>query len=332
MKKKDYSSHFENKTERLVKTKAKTNPDYGKKPNERTIKELLECSFIVLDKPNGPTSHQIDSWVREILDIEKVGHSGTLDPNATGILPTGIGDATKVLPVLLEGPKEYVGLMKLHKDIDRGKIKNVCKSFIGQITQLPPVRSAVRRVRRKRHIYYLDIIQIKDREVLFRVGCESGTYVRTLCVDIGKKLGCGAHLAELRRTRVCSLKEEDIIILQDLKDSFVFYKEGDEKHLKKILSPVEKMLEHLPKIIVRDSAVDAICHGANLAIPGVAELDTGIEKGDTIAVLTLKGEGIAVAKSLMSTDEIIQKDKGFCASLQRVIMKKGTYPSIWKKS
>ena len=92
------------------------------------------------------------------------------------------------------------------------------------------------------------------------------------------------------------------------------------------------MLEHLPKIIVRDSAVDAICHGANLAIPGVTELDTGIEKGDTIAVLTLKGEGIAVAKSLMSTEEIIQKDKGFCASLQRVIMKKGTYPPIWKKS
>jgi H/ACA ribonucleoprotein complex subunit 4 len=332
MKKINHSSHFENKAERLVKKKAKTNPDFGKKPDERTIKELLTCGFIVLDKPNGPTSHQVDSWVREILGIEKVGHSGTLDPNATGILPTGIGDATKVLPVLLEGQKEYVGLMKLHKDVDDKKIRNTCKNFVGQIVQLPPVRSAVKRVRRKRHIYYLDVIQIKDRDVLFRVGCESGTYVRTLCVDIGKKLGCGAHLAELRRTRVCNLTEEDSVVLQDVKDGFVFYKEGDEKHLRKILHPVEKMFEHLPKIVVRDSAVDAICHGANLAIPGVVEVDTGIKKNDIVAILTLKGEGIAVAKALMSTEGIIEKDKGFCADLQRVVMKKGTYPSIWKKS
>jgi len=320
------------KRKRLVKSKVKTSPSFGKKPADRTIKELLECGFIILDKPNGPTSHQIDSWVREIFGIEKVGHSGTLDPNATGILPTGLGDATKVLPVLLEGPKEYVGLMRLHKDVDAKKIKTICKDFIGQITQLPPVRSAVRRVRRERRIYYLDVIQIKGREVLFRVGCESGTYVRTLCVDIGKKLGCGAHLAELRRTRVCNLKEEDCVVLQDVKDGFVFYKEGDEKHLRKILHPVEKMLEHLPKIVVRDSAVDAICHGANLAIPGVVEIDTDIKKNDIVAILTLKGEGVAVAKSLMSTEDIIQKDKGFCVSLERVIMKKDTYPSTWKKS
>jgi H/ACA ribonucleoprotein complex subunit 4 len=332
MKKIDHTTHFENKAKRLVKTKVKTNPDYGKKPDERTIKDLLECSLIVLNKPNGPTSHQVDSWVREILGIEKVGHSGTLDPNATGILPTGIGEATKVLPVLLEGQKEYVGLMKLHKDVDDKKIKNTCKNFVGQITQLPPVRSAVKRVRRKRLIYYLDVIQIKGREVLFRVGCESGTYIRTLCVDIGKKLGCGAHLAELRRTRVCSLTEEDSVFLQDVKDAFVFYKEGDEKYLRKILHPVEKMFEHLPKIVVRDSAVDAICHGANLAVPGVIEIDTGIKKNDTVAFLTLKGEGIAIAKALMSTEDIIEKDKGFCASLQRVVMKKGSYPAIWKKS
>jgi H/ACA ribonucleoprotein complex subunit 4 len=179
----------------------------------------------------------------------------------------------------------------------------------------------------------LDVIQIKDRDVLFRVGCESGTYVRTLCVDIGKKLKSGAHLAELRRTRVGHLREKSAVNLQDLKDAFVFFKEEkDEKSIRKVILPVEFMLYHMPKFLVRDSAVDAICHGASVAIPGIAELESGIGKNDLIAVFTLKGEAVAIAKSLMSTEEIIQKNKGICASLERVLMKKGTYPSTWKKS
>ncbi|MCK4996630.1 MAG: RNA-guided pseudouridylation complex pseudouridine synthase subunit Cbf5, partial [Thermoplasmatales archaeon] len=167
------------KRKRLIKVKIKTNLKYGKSPNERSVKELLNNGMINLDKPRGPTSHQVDAWVREILGIKKVGHGGTLDPNATGVLPIGIGDAAKALQVLLPAGKEYVGLMKLHKDVDKKRILEVCNGFIGKITQLPPVRSAVKRAKRKREIYYLDVIQIKDRDVLFRVGCESGTYVRT---------------------------------------------------------------------------------------------------------------------------------------------------------
>ena len=319
--------------ERLVKKRVKTNPNFGKKIEKRTVEELLENGVIIIDKPNGPTSHQVDSWIKKILGIEKVGHSGTLDPNATGILPIGIGDATKTIPFLLLAGKEYVGIMILHKDIDEKKIRTVCESYVGDIVQLPPVRSAVKRVRRKRKIYYFDIIQIKDREVLFRVGCESGTYVRTICVDIGRKLGASAHLAELRRTQVGHIKESDCVLLHDLKDSFVFYKEDkDESSIRNILHPVEYILMHLPKIIIRDSAVDALCHGATLALPGVVEVETGIKKDDVILILTLKDEAVAVGKSLMSTEEMIQKEKGFCANLERVVMKKDTYPSIWKKT
>jgi len=321
------------KHKRFIKVQVKTNPNYGKPPDERSVKELLYNGLIILDKPCGPTSHQVDSWVKKILEIEKVGHSGTLDPNATGVLPIGLGDATKVLQFLLLAGKEYVGVMKLHKDISKKQLFEVCKGFVGEISQIPPVRSAVKRVKRKRRIYYLDILEVKDREVLFRVGCESGTYVRTLCVDIGKRLKSGAHLSELRRTRVGHLTEDDSVILQDVKDAFVFWKEDkDESYLREIIHPVEDMLKHLPKIIVRDSAVDALCHGANLAVPGVVEVDSDIRKGDTIVVLTLKGEGVAVVKSLMTTEEILQKDNGICGSLIRVLMKKGTYPSVWKKS
>lgn len=321
------------KRKRLIKVQAKTNPNYGKSPNEYSVRELINKGMINLDKPCGPTSHQVDAWLREILEVERVGHGGTLDPNATGVLPIGIGDSTRALQVLLTAGKEYVGLMKLHKSIDKKRIIEVCNSFVGEITQIPPVRSAVKRVKRKRQIYYLDVIQIKDRDVLFCVGCESGTYVRSLCVDIGKKLKCGAHLAELRRTKVGGFSEEDSVILQDVKDAYIFWKEEkNEKEIRTIILPMEKLLDHLPKIVVRDSAVDALCHGASLAIPGVVEVDSDIKKDDLAAIMTLKGEGVAIVKTMMSTEDIIQKDKGVCANLERVLMNKGTYPSIWKKS
>lgn len=321
------------KRKRLVKVQAKTNPNYGKAPNERTNKELLENGMINLDKPNGPTSHQVDSWIRKILGIRKVGHGGTLDPNATGVLPIGLGDATKTLHVLLSAGKEYVGIIKFHKDINKKKIEEVCKSFVGGISQMPPVRSAVKRVRRSRQIYYLDIIEIEGRNVLFRVGCEAGTYVRTLAVDIGKKLKSGAHLAELRRTKVGNLTEEASVLLQDLKDAFIFWKEEkNEKMLRSTIFPLEQLLDHLPKIVIRDSAVDALCHGASLAIPGVVEIDSGIKKDEIAAVITMKGEGVALINTMLSTEEILQKDTGICANINRVVMKKGTYPSIWKRN
>jgi H/ACA ribonucleoprotein complex subunit 4 len=324
---------IDKKRKRLIKVKSKTNPNYGKSPCDYSVKELLNNGLINLDKPCGPTSHQIDSWVKEVLGTDKVGHGGTLDPNATGVLPIGVGDATKTLKVLLSAGKEYIGIMKLHKNVDKKRVLEVCKSFIGEVTQLPPVRSAVKRVKRKRSIYYFDVIQIKDRDVLFRVGCESGTYVRTLCVDIGKKLKSGAHLAELRRTKVGCLIEEETVKLQDLKDAYTFWEEDkNEKEIRSVILPIERMFDHLPKIIVRDSAVDALCHGASLAVPGVVEVDSGINKSDLATVLTLKNEAVAVVNALMSTEEIIQKDKGVCAKLERVVMKKGTYPAIWKKS
>lgn len=321
------------KRKRLIKVSAKTNPHYGKYPDEMNVNDLLNNGFINLDKPSGPTSHQVDAWVKEILEIEKVGHGGTLDPRATGVLPIALGEATRALQVLLLAGKEYVGVMKLHKNVEKNRIIEVCNSFVGEIYQIPPLRSAVKRVRRKRQIYYFEIIQIKGTDVLFRVGCEAGTYIRTLCVDIGKKLRCSAHLAELRRTRVGNIAEEDSVTLQDVKDVYIFWKEEeDETEIRSKILPMRRVLDHLPKIVIRDSAVDALCHGANLAIPGIVEIDTDIKKGDLAAVLTMKDEGVALATVLMSTEQIIQKDSGICATLERVLMNKGTYPSIWKKS
>ncbi|MDG6218462.1 MAG: RNA-guided pseudouridylation complex pseudouridine synthase subunit Cbf5 [Candidatus Thermoplasmatota archaeon] len=319
------------KRTRLIKASVETNPYYGKNPKKQIVSELLQNSVIILDKPSGPTAHQVDSWVKDIFSIEKVGHAGTLDPRVTGILPLGIGRATKALPVISLAGKEYVGVMKLHKPASQDRVEQVMKEFIGEITQLPPVRSAVKRVRRTRKIFYLHCLEQDETEVLFRVGCEAGTYIRTLCVDMGKRLGVGAHLSDLRRTRVGRFTEKDLVILQDVKDAFIFYKEGNPDELKNVLLPVERVFDHLPSIVLRDSAIDAICHGATLAVPGVVEIDTGILKNMLVALFSLKNEIVAVGHANMTTEEIIEKDTGICVTTERVFMKKGTYPAIWKK-
>jgi H/ACA ribonucleoprotein complex subunit 4 len=332
MTEKIYSLPSLKQRKRLIKVITKTNSHYGKAPGERTVRELLKNGFINLDKPAGPTSHQVVAWVKEILEIEKAGHGGTLDPAVTGVLPVALGDAARALQVLLVAGKEYVALMKLHKHIDEKKIREVCKSFVGEISQMPPLRSAVKRVQRTREVYYLEVLEVHDTEVMFRVGCEAGTYIRTLCVDIGKKLGCGAQLAELRRTRVGNISEETAVTLQDLKDAFFFWKEdGDETELRKTILSMEQLLEVVPQIVVRDSAVDALCHGANLAMPGVVEIDDDIKKDEIVAVVSLKGEGVAIMKMELPSEQVIEKDTGICASPERVLMNKGTYPSIWKK-
>jgi len=321
------------KRKRLQKVSATTSPYYGSEPQQRSISELVRNGCIIVDKPSGPTSHQVVAWIRDILDLEKAGHGGTLDPSVTGILPTAVGDATRALQVLLCAGKEYVGVMKLHKSSTPEKIRRVCQGMVGAITQMPPVRSAVKRVRRQRQVYYLSILEIQDKDVLFQVGCEAGTYIRTLCVDIGKKLGTGAHLADLRRTRVGAFIENQTVTLHDIQDAYHFWKEDhDESYLRQTIFPMERLLDHVPKIVIRDSAVDAICHGANLAIPGVVAVDSGIKKDDIVGILTLKDEGVAIARSVLSSEDILQKDIGVCATLDRVLMNKGTYPSLWKKS
>jgi len=318
---------------RLIKAQAGTNPNYGKNPRERNIYELLDSGFVNIDKPSGPSSHQVVAWVKEILNINKAGHGGTLDPNATGLLTIALGNATKAVRVLLLAGKEYVGIMRLHKKVEEKKFRETCKNFVGEIYQIPPLRSAVKRKRRKRHVYYLQILEIKNKDILFRVGCEAGTYVRTLCVDIGKKLGCGAHLLELRRTKIGCLNLENAVKLQDLKDAYETWREEEnEKELKNIINPFEKLFDHLPKIVVRDSAVDALCHGASLTLPGVLEVDSDIKKNNLIGIFTLKGEIIALGISEMDAEQIIQKNKGVCTTIERVFMKRGTYPRIWKKS
>lgn len=251
----------------------------------------------------------------------------------TGILPIALEDATKAAQAFLMYGKEYVCLMQLHDDVKESKIRSVLTEFVGEIYQKPPLRSSVRRVLRKRMIYDIEILEIENRHVLFKVACEAGTYVRKLCSDVGEALSFGAHMRELRRVRAGPFTEDEgMVTLYDILDASLLYEEEEnDKRLRKIIQPVEKAFEFIPKIYVKDSAVDAICHGAELAAPGVAKLNSGIKKGDTLALFTLKEEVIALAKAVLTSEEILEKERGTVAKVTRVIMPTDTYPKLWRK-
>jgi H/ACA ribonucleoprotein complex subunit 4 len=317
----------------LIKSKSKTNPDYGCNPYERPIEEHISKGVINLDKPSGPSSHEVDSWVKRILHVNKTGHGGTLDPKVTGVLPIGIDTATRVSQLLRPAGKEYVCLMTMHKEMPEDQVYEIFDQFTGKIYQTPPVKSAVKRELRVRTIYYATIYEIKGKDVLFRVGCEAGTYIRTLCHDIGEALGCGAHMAELRRTRAGPFNErnDDLVNLHDLTDAYHFWVEdGDESYLRNAIKPMEVAADHLPQIFIKDSAVEAICQGAKLAAGGISMLSKGIKRGDLVAIKSLKGELVASGIALASTEEIMNADSGLVVNTNKVFMQPGVYPMAWK--
>lgn len=294
---------------------------FGEEPEKRTITKLLDYGIVVIDKPKGPTTHQIADFVKNILEIKKCGHSGSLDPGVTGVVVIGLGKSTKIVNYLLKAPKKYVCIMHIHKAVEEEKIRETMNEFVGKIEQLPPIKSAVKRVKRTKRIYSIKILEIEGQDVLFEVECEAGTYIRKLCHDIGEKLKTGAHMAELRRTKVGPFNEKNATTLHNLKDAFVFWKEeGKEEELRKILLPVETAVSFLKKIWVLDSAIRSLTHGASLKIPGVAKISEGIKKGEIVAIMTLKGELIATARAEMSSEEIMTADKGVVVTTERVFM------------
>lgn len=317
------------KREIIIRKKAETSEKFGCYPEERKVEELINYGIINIDKPSGPTSHQVSAYVQKILEIKKSGHAGTLDPKVTGVLPVATGDATKIVQLLLTAGKEYVGIMHLHQDVAEGKLRNVCNEFVGKIKQLPPIKSAVKRQIRERNVYYFEILEIQERDVLFKVGCQAGTYIRKLVSDIGKKIG-GAHMSELRRTKAASFNEETMVTLHDVADSFYYWKnEGNEKYIRKVILPVETGIKHLPKIWVLDTTVDSLAHGASLKVPGIAKLESGIEKEQQVAVLTLKNEIVCYGRAKLSSKEMLA-EKGIAVTSERVFMKPGVYPKIEK--
>lgn len=291
----------------------------GKYPGSRSVEELLHSGIIILDKWPGPTSHDVAATVKKTLGLSKVGHGGTLDPAVSGVLPITLENACKVIPALQHLDKEYVGIMRTHKDIALADVKKAAAAFVGKIKQTPPKRSAVARKERERNVYSLEILEQDGRDFLFKINCEAGTYVRVVCHEIGKKIG-GANMAELRRTKAGRFGEE-MVKMEDLTDAYVAWKKNGSQEIKNYILPVEAAIEHLPKIIVKDSSIASIANGSPVYTPAISKISDDFAREKLVAVLTLKGELIALAYANMDAKEALSR-KGIAAKTDRVILRK----------
>lgn len=262
--------------------------------------------FIVIDKPRGPTSHQVDSWVRQITGVSKVGHVGTLDPFATGVLVMALGKAVKLIDMVHELPKEYVCTMRFHSDISDDEIREKLAEFTGEVYQIPPIRSAVARNLRSRMIYSVSDIEIQGRSVLFRIKCESGTYIRTFCTDVGYASGRLAQMQDLRRTITGIFGEKDMITLQQLSDYILLRDRGNPEPLNSVIVPMDRFFSGFPKVIVKYSAIANISHGSDLYPGGIRAITGEPKKGDRVCVVSENNEILGTGKMLVDYNAITE--------------------------
>lgn len=250
-------------------------------PSERSPAELLAFGVLNLDKPPGPSAHEVTGWLRDAVAtavetagqtapaVDRAGHVGTLDPKVTGSLPVLLGDATRLAQVFTDSVKEYVAVLELHGPAPSDTAA-VLAEFEGEIYQKPPRKSAVRRRLRTREIYALELLERRERQVLLRIRCESGTYVRKLCHDLGLALGTGAHMGDLRRTATGPFDDTSLVTAEAVVDALTVWTDEDEASwLFELVDPAERALVELPRVIIAPSAAEQVAHGAPVFAPGV---------------------------------------------------------------
>ncbi|MCD6495984.1 MAG: RNA-guided pseudouridylation complex pseudouridine synthase subunit Cbf5 [Candidatus Aenigmarchaeota archaeon] len=261
-------------------------------------------SIILVDKPKGPTSFDIVESVSRALGVAKAGHAGTLDPNATGLLVIALGEARKAMPVLSGLDKEYTGTMRIHCDADRKVVEESLLSFRGTITQTPPVRSAVARRPRKRRVYDIELIGMDGRNATFRVLCEAGTYIRKIAHDAGEKIGCGAHLTELRRTKVGPFSVDDAAGIDDIEK---------RRNMEKALMTLEVAISRLglPSITVKDAYEKLIRNGSPVRREFVVSMNGKAHEDEIVPVFTEDGKIICLSRYAGSSGTIAKTDRVF---------------------
>jgi len=318
----------------LVRTGHYTPLPFGCSPLSRSLDNYLLYGILNLDKPANPSSHEVVSWIKRIMKLEKTGHSGTLDPKVSGCLLVCLNRATRLVKAQQSAGKEYVAIARFHDDVkSAAKVQSGLDMLGGACFQRPPVISAVKRQLRIRTIYEAKLIEYnaKRHMAIFWVSCEAGTYIRTMCVHLGLMLGCGAHMEELRRVRSGVLDENKYMsTMHDVLDSqFMYESLRDEKYIRRTVLPLELLLTTFPRIVLKDSAVNAICYGAQLMLPGVLRFEQNIEVGGEIVMMTTKGEAVATGIAQMTTAVMSSVDHGVVAVIKRVIMERDTYNMRW---
>lgn len=258
--------------------------------------------IIIVNKETGFTSHDVVAKLRGICGQKKIGHTGTLDPAATGVLPVCLGSGTKLCDMLTDRDKEYVAELLLGVETDtqdttgsvlrkspvtvtEEEVSRACLSFLGDYDQIPPMYSAlkvdgkklyelaragkeVERKARRVRILELEILEMRLPVVKLRVVCSKGTYIRTLCSDIGQKLGCGGAMQSLQRTKAGRFRLEDALTLGDLQQL------KDSGELERVVQPVDSLFEETPALHVTAEAARLLENGNALLSVQFAETVT----------------------------------------------------------
>lgn len=282
---------------------------------------------LIIDKPQGWTSHDVVAWVRKVLRIRKVGHGGTLDPLATGVLPIYLGEGTKLVPFNLDGIKEYIATMKLGQETDtldadgriiaemegflctRQTVEEVLNRFRGRIRQRPPLYSAVKQqgvplykrarsgetpevAEREAVIHALLLKGFSSPLVTLEIVCGRGTYIRTLCADMGRALGCGAHLVELRRTRSGRFGLDQAMSLEDLSRWI------EEKKIEDKVIPLKNGVDLSGEVRLEEKAAARVRQGQPLRLNDLPEGERRkLRKGQRWGLFQGAHDLVAIAES-----------------------------------
>jgi H/ACA ribonucleoprotein complex subunit 4 len=232
----------------------------------KKIEELLDFGVLNIDKPSGPTSFNISDYIRKKLNLKKTSHFGTLDPKVTGVLPIALGRACRLTGFFLGKNKSYIGIMRFHDDVEIEKVKKIIREkFLGEILQKPPVKSRVKRIERTRNVFRFEILEKKEKDFLFFTEVQGGTYIRKLIDDLGKEIGIGAHMLELRRTQAGIFDEDSknypLINLYDFDKAVEEYKKGSEDLLRDFIVPGEIISELHPIVEIKKDNLKQIFTG-----------------------------------------------------------------------
>ena len=291
--------------------------------------QCVSDGVLNIDKPAGWTSHDVVAKIRSHLKIKKVGHTGTLDPQATGVLPVCLGKATKIASYLMEGEKEYEAVLRLGTETDTqdatgrvtrtspvptylwGTLSDTLAAFVGASLQMPPMYSAVKiggvplyksaragqvvaRTPRPITIRSIEMTGLDGPDVAFRVVCSKGTYIRTLCADVGERLGVGGHLLALRRTRSGRFHIADAITVESL---LGLYPDGGWEER---VCPLNVALDGLHEVRIAEDDVGKIASGVSAV--RVIRIDA-VRAGEAIRILSATGRLLAVGRALADIDD-----------------------------
>ena len=311
----------------------KTDAAFGTSPDDRTLEQRLASGFILVDKPAGPTSHQLAAWARDLLGLDRLGHGGTLDPFATGVLPLMTGRCMKITNKILKHQKTYIAVFRFRTMPEINDLKATMATMTGRIYNVPPEVSAVKVQVRTRTIHAFELLDTDGQDAVARIICDAGTYIRTMARDMGLLLNTPVSLKELRRENSGMFDLNDCITMDQLADAVWLWKEcGQAEALNAIVHPIEKLLVDVPRCTVKDSAVAALSYGAPLLRPGLVSIPAGLKKGTELLVTSLKEEAVGFVKLKADSDDIPAMESGELARPSMVLMDTEVYPRRWATS